>query len=200
MRSVLKRPIVVFAVVLSLAAAAGAAGTFAVVSLERPSNSTPFDGALVDIETGVFHSTGALGNVSFPYVRASLNLYSPTSLNPENLVVSVFGSNDSLGKRNGSSVHGWALHYVPNNYPHWTVEWPSSGGGYFYSTCITATFVDPGGAVVGGDLSASGAVAGTIESGALMTVSFPSWYATAAGLTVVLSDTGHPGSLSLAIG
>ena len=171
------------------------------VSFLIPRGVTPsaFEGTLENVTIGRESVTGPSGNVTFPIVSASLLLESPSSLDPQSLVITILGPNATMRTCHGS-VPALALVFDSGTYPHWMDTVLSSGGGSDYCTDYWISFTDPGGGIVGGDFNASHATAVSIESDAIMTLGLPVWYASAVGFTVVLTYAGHPGALSLTVG
>ena len=142
--------------------------------------------------------SGAPGTVFLPYLNATVMLDTPSSFDPQSVDVTVHVPGDSLVLPDGSSVSRWTLHYDPNSYPHWLVEGYDSSGHHFYWPGLTATFVNQDGGVVG-TFNSSLRSASSIESGALMTVAFPSYFSSLAGVSVILTYNGYAGELQLTV-
>jgi hypothetical protein len=197
MKPRLSREVLIVSVVAVAAAVAGAAGMYGYLELEHQIGPEPLSGSFSNVVIGRAQYSGLSGPYSLPYVNASLMLTTPVSFNPQEVEVTVHVPNDSLVLPNGTRASGWSMQYDPGSYPHWLVEGYFSGE-YTYWTGLTATFVNPDGGVVG-TFNTSLPHASSIESGAVMTVSFPSNFSSLSGVTVILNSVGYTGALELAI-
>jgi hypothetical protein len=186
------RDVIIVGAVAVVAAVAGAAGMYTFLSFQHPSSPGTFSGSFSGVSSGRVPTPCSTGACSLFFLNASLILETLSSLDPQQVLVTVSALNGSLNLPNGFNVSSWTMHYIPNAYPHWLIQ-----SGDVYSNYLTAVFVDPGGGVVG-TLNASQTPATSISSGASMTIMV--YQVSPSGVAVTLSYAGYAGTLELTVG
>lgn len=208
MRALHSKPFILTASLAIVAALIGATGMYAAVTWGPWARQSPqpFVGTFVRASFTYPTEHTASGNLTFALLNATLILQSPSSLDPADVTITVSGPNATLMAFNGTTavwLHQLTLVYLSNYYPHWVVEFPCGPGSVTGCRNIyvaySTTFINPDGAIVGG-FNTSLPSASMIESGALMSVWFPSgpgFSTTGDGFTFDLTMAGHPGEVTL---
>ena len=197
MRRHLSREVLIVTAVAAVAATAGAAGMYGFLEFEHRISPAPLSGSYSNLEMGRLQVPTLSGSVFIPYLNATIVLNTPTSFDPQNVEITVLVPADSLILPDGARVSNWTMHYDPNTYPHWIAEGYDNTGHYYYWSGLTAAFVNPDGGVVG-TFNTSLLSASSIDSGALMTVTFPPKFSRLAADSVALSYDGYTGEQELA--
>ena len=149
-------------------------------------------------------STGYVSGVSgsttfrYPYVNVTISFGFGqfNSIDPLRLNVTVVGPNGSLpfGGYPYPLLPGIQIAYSPNTYPHWLATY--NRGTW---TGYTGEVTNPDGSVVGGTLNSSGPTDESIESGAIVTLTFPDSVSSIQGYFLVVSYEGAPGVTTLTL-
>lgn len=184
----------------------GSAGGAIIYLAVEWGSPTPLRGDFVNLNLTSVSGRDGTGRIfTNPVVSASIMLTSPPTLDPTGVVITITGPNSTLMIYNGSqevSVHQIVEVWIPDTYPHWSVVFPMGpAGAYRYWSGYAVTFVNPDGATVG-SMTPGVPSAALIASGATMWVWFPNGAAfptTASGYTIMLTDLGHPGAISLSV-
>jgi len=200
MRFRLPRGALTLMVVAVVAATAGASGMYAVLEfgpwVPPPQFSATFENASI--------AQVPLDDFTHPVLNATLDLSSPSTLDPSGLSLTITGPGPLMVYDCLQIVWVHSIHeiYVPNTYPHWEVTFTSPGavsGPNCFWTGYSVFFTNPNGAIVGG-LNASLPEASVIDSGAMMSLWFPGgsgFSLTGAGFTITVAYSGHSGVAAL---
>lgn len=172
---------------MAVAAAAGSTLLVAsvVVLFEVP--PAPFHATLTETGAGVSLDCGK--PVTCPAVNLTLVFTTPATLAAQDLVLVVDRNNGSIELWNRSYVASVSLPFNPNSIPHWIADF----GGNHYWTGFTATMLNPDRSVVGGPTPDSVGENEIVHSPVTIALSLPAG-SIAAGYTVTVTATGHPGS------
>jgi len=143
------------------------------------------------------HSFSAKGETYVsPYVNLTIRFTSPSVLDPSKLNLTITGPGGRIAfGGSGTVLSGIRIAYYENMNPHWLAT--CCGGGMWSG--YTATVINPDRSVVGGTLTSSGSQDETIESGANMTLTFPSNVNSARGYVLTASYQGTSGTASITL-
>jgi hypothetical protein len=131
----------------------------------------------------------------YPYANLTIRFASPSVLDPSRLNLTITGPGGKIAfGSSGILLSGIHMAYSENSYPHWIA---THGGGQW--TGYTATVINPDGLVVGGTYASSGTKDEAIESGAIMTLTFPISVNSVRGYVLIASYQGTPGTVSITL-
>jgi hypothetical protein len=128
------------------------------------------------------------------YVNITVTFASPSTLDPSklNLAVSRPGEKITFGS-SGPLLDAIPLGYSPDQFPHWLAIFE---GGYWSG--FTGTMLNPDGSIVGG--APNQPVQGDkIESGAILTLTFPSTVNSTQGYVLAASYEGASGNATITL-
>jgi len=128
------------------------------------------------------------------YTNITLTFTSPSNLDPTRLNFTISKPGEKILFDSAvllSSIH---LVYSSGQFPHWLAELGSST-----SSVFTGTILNPGGSIVGGTWNHV-VEDDRIESGAIMTLTFPSYANSTQGYVVVATYQGASGNATLTLG
>jgi len=133
--------------------------------------------------------------VKILYANITFTFTSPSTLDPSklNLTISRPGEKLAFGS-SGSLLNAIPLGYSSGQYPRWLAVY---GRGYWSG--FTGQVLNPDGSIVGGG-QAQVVQGATIESGAVLTLTFPSTVNSTQGYVLTASYEGASGNATITLG
>lgn len=155
-----------------------------------------FQATLTQTGTGIDETPAYSGML---FANLSLQFARPGAIDPANFVITVTSPSGPLYTWNGTSYSTATLPYLADWSPHWLAVFPGEVRWGGFSAWIT----NPNGVEVGytsqsGPWGEQGS-ASLIDTGATITLSFPTTVSSPAGFVVEVTERGTPGSASLTL-
>jgi len=168
-------------------------GSYIVVS--NPFAKQQFKASLTQSGGGDSLTWWISGNLTkILYTNITLTFTSPNTLDPSRLNFTVSKPGEKIQFDSAVLLSTIHLVFCACQFPHWLAELGPST-----SSVFTGTIVNPGGSIVGG--APTQVVEGDrVDSGAIMTLTFPSYANSTQGYVVVATYQGASGNASLTLG